>query len=332
MLLLASCSKNPSSSPGSFGEQESSDENNTGDSIPLIKSKEPTIVEDEERLIKIRIDDGVPTISFNRKAWVDIHDMENLAEAYNGIEMTIEEKELSIKTISGKVADAAILKIDALDVYKTFDFTEPTVFLLMENGTVEWFTAPARLITEEGGRSSEYTDSLKVPWLKDIVEIYCDNESEGIGDMTVFAKDSSGLNYDLRIPCGFYWNLDYIWECVLATTDDGVDYLGIMDFDEEGNFSFKTGFRESETDECYSGSYDISLDEESSKGYRAGMMKLDLSLDYSDWEGNRPNKINGIFFTINVQDESITLMSGDGDTLVAGTDVYEFTPHEYKGR
>ncbi len=320
----ASVSQDPSIDTVSIGEQ---------DETPLLKSDEPIIVEDVEKLIKIRIEDGNPYISFNRQAWIDIHDVEKLGEEYIGEYMKVDDRELSIKTLSGKVLDAAILRLDALDSFKILGFTDLTVFLLMENGTVEWFVAPPRMLTEESSGCDEYGESLKVPWLKDIVEIYYDIESEGIGDMTVFAKDKDGLNYDLRIPCSFYWNLYYSWECVLVSLDDDYgDFVGIMNFDEEGNFSFKTGYRESDADESYSGTYEISLDDEFSKGYRKRMIKIDLLLDYSNWEGNMsPEKIRGIYFAKSVDDESITLRLEDGDPLVGDIYEYIFTPHEYKG-
>ncbi len=331
VLIITSCNKQTPGKPGTskgsgtFGEQNEE---------PMQGADEPIIVEDEEKLIKIRIEDGNPYITFNRQAWIDIHDMEVLGEDYIGENMRVDDKELSIKTLSGKVKDAAVIRLDALDNLKTFGFANLTVFLLMENGTVEWLISPPRLLTEDSKGGGEYGDSFKVPWLKDIEEMYYDIESEGIGEMTVFAKDKDGLNYDLRLPCSYYWNLEYSWECVLVPSGDYYgDFVGIMDFDEEGNFSFKSGFRESDADESYSGTYDISLDDESSKGYFPGMMKIDLSLDYSNWEGNMsPEKIIGFYFTESICDESITLLLGDGDPLVGDIVEYVFTPHEYKGR
>ena len=328
-LLLISCGKGSPENTDPFGEgRDPSTLGEENEEMVGSKAEEILEIEDKDKLIKIRIDDGRPAILFNRQKWNEIYDMDNLASQYNGIDFIVDENQMIIATEGDKVVDGVILGIDRLDEFKAFGFTNPSVFFLMEDGTVEWLVAPPRLVyTGDEIRDDFYGASLKVPWLKDIESFAIDVESEGFGDMTVFAKDKAGLHYDLRIPCSFTYNIDYTWQCVL---DENENSLGILDFDEEGNFSFEIGSTY-EIAERYSGTYEISLDDESSKGFRAGMIRVDLDLDPSIRFEGSPEKINGSFFIQSTGSETLTLWAGDGDPLFPGMDMYEFTFRDFKG-
>ena len=238
--------------------------------------------------------------------------------------MQVDENELTLDTLAVRVIDGCILEIESLDYYKTFGFSDRSVFLLMDDGTVEWILASPKIIDKNLEKWTYYSASQKLPWIKDIVAIYIDTEDEGYGNKTVFAEDKKGLHYNLRIPSEFFYSLDNHWEYYY---DEESNRLCTINFKEDGYFELNIGSTY-EISESYVGTYDISLDAESSKGYQAGMIRVDLYWDESKnnnvhWE--HPETIQGTFFVENHAGNRLVLFAGEGDTLVPGVDFYDFT-------
>ena len=128
------------------------------------------------------------------------------------------------------------------------------------------------------------------------------------------------------VPCSFQYIFDRKWEARLYPPgDDFENYMVFLTFDEGGNVTLQKGLKESEADEIYVGTYEVSLNEESSEDHRPGIFKFDLKLDYSAWGDVGQGKIRGSYFSDSDKDGlSITLWLNDGDPFHEGVAEYKF--------
>jgi hypothetical protein len=223
-------------------------------------------------LVTVTIEDGEATVSFHPEVWEEYADetlVYETAEAYMP-----SEGPFPVYTNYGVVKDAVVGQVPAMNINHMSDFVLPSVFLLMENGTVEWAVPnPFELYPEWG----EVETIATLRHLNDIVALSYESDKEGIGEMTVYAEDASGLHYDVRVA----QKLNGLYSGLYRHTyeNNGSTYTLDLMFGKNGNMKLHNHLRDStDWEVMYAGTYTLHLDEEASKGMRPGMLSVDLSL------------------------------------------------------
>ena len=256
---------------------------------------------DEEKLIHLWLADGVPTVSLNTTLWEEHYGIYETANEFGGV---VNDGEIAVNGLSGKVSEVVIGKVPAIDWNMFYDFNCHAVFLLMEDGTVEWFLADPISYGE-----AAYDSRGTVPWLNDIVSLSFENGGEGIGDMTVYATDSKNNRFDLRTLCNFSRLFDVPWICRLDSYSDGV-----MWFYENGKCEFEIIHNEYMGDHGhYTGNYSVSADETHPDIVTFELMwKWDEGVD---GVGDAENAIIEGRYFLEMAPEGFTLYRSDGNYL-----------------
>jgi len=122
--------------------------------------------------------------------------------------LAVREGEIAVNGLRGKVKAVAIGKLPAVDWNMFCEFVCPAVFLLMEDGPVEWFLANPLSYGWDA-----YDSRGAVPWLTEVVSPAFESDGEGFGDMTVYAADSRGVRFDLRPLCNSMMLFNTLWIC-----------------------------------------------------------------------------------------------------------------------
>lgn len=206
-----------------------------GQSIPIIR-------EDKEKLVKVAINDGEATISFDFDRWEQLHQLKE--NAFDFIDTdAMEEGPFPMKVESGKVVDAYIGKIQSIS-FAEYEFIMPTVVLLMEDGSLEWFFAdPYNTIDlkDIGGEYEDYenfTSMGKLSHKDDYVSFSYESDGEGYGNDTIYIRNSVGEKFDFRYLL-YETNLTFgTWVCSLPPGD----YMhGFITFSEDGTVKWEIG-------------------------------------------------------------------------------------------
>ena len=225
------------------------------------------IREDEDGLVTVRIEGGVAEIYFNLERWGTL----NTGQDEFG------EGPFPIETVSGKVSDAVIGKVESMDIYNNWGVVTPAVALLTEGGRVEYFMADPSI----GWQDDKYLSHGVLPWLTDIVSF---EYGYKMGERTIYAFDSIGNQYDISLVNFLVnvFNEDGVWEFFMPTDSGDELYCGIQ-FGEDGNMDMVIGSKFEgeaayETEQTYSGTYEVFLSENSGTG--VGFMEIDLALTW----------------------------------------------------
>ena len=264
-LGLAACGDRGDGSIGDVSQHEPEYEDiDVGDEVPgnfLIR-------EDEEGLVTVRVGQGSADIYFNLDLWnLDTGQDEYTAGPFQ------------IVTRSGAAVDAMVGKIHDSEPQEYRNLDLPAVAILTEHGRVEYFLADPAV----GWQENEYKTYGVLPWLKDI-ESFTFEELYGDA-MTIYAWDAAGLKYDIGLVRDLtnVFNEIGVWE-FFTTNEYGVEmYLGMM-LTEEGTMDLVLGQRYGdepvfETDQMYSGTYEVFLAENGPRGYG----QMDIRLDCTWW-------------------------------------------------
>jgi len=281
---------------------------------------------DEETLVMVRIfENSEAEITFALDRWAELHDIFNYTEEnFPYIELPITGTPIMGPTgnVNG-IKDACVGKVKALDTSNREEFVTPTVILLMEDGTVEWVCVSPFI-----GMQGSYG---KLPWLKDIVLLSYEQETDGIGDMTIYATDINGLRYDVRIPCSLMNLFDARWICPLWEEDT---YSAFLEFTEDGEALFIKGWIDSEATDFYEGNYEITLAENSPDNVRPGIISFDVT-DTDTYDTYKPFIYRASYFIEMSSDGYLNLHLSDGEPFYySGPDEpmehYRFYQSEYQ--
>ena len=309
IYVLASCGQKT---------QSVSKSNSTDTVMPIIpaSSGNTLVREDAEGLVQVRIESGEAVIWFDYDKWDRLYDIYAFMKEFN---LVLKNPDIPFPIIglSGKVRDACIGKIESLDLLNYQDFTSLTVFLLMEDGGVEWFYADpfVPLIPET---MDAHWSMGRLPWMDGIESLSYESDNEGMGEMTIYAVDFEGRRFDLRIPWHFKNFFAGTWLCDLEVPGYGwvCAYLGFMP-DGSVIYGLTTSFESpGEFLAQYSGSFFIVLAEE--QEYRPGTIVFDMTLEsISDKYGriDSRHEIKGSYFSEVDYGGSLNLWLSDGDPL-----------------
>jgi len=216
---------------------------------------------DEEGLVTVTIEDGVPAIYFDKELW----------RAHHGIP-NVTDDPFIIENLNGPVLDACVGKIETMDRPNNGNFITPVVAFILEDGTVDYVYADPYM--GEYGRELYAAGGL--PWLKDIVTLYYGPEIEGIWGNTIFAVDSSGLSYDIRRLNGLE-NVFLIKFMCEVEEMPGLEL--ILKLEEDGTMLLDKNWTFGEV-EYFKGKYWVYLAEGDDQEWPAGTFRFDY--DYID--------------------------------------------------
>ena len=265
--------------------------------------------EDADGLVRVIIRDGVPTVMLDIARWDAMHNyrvlMQDEPPHPEGIEYEILD-------VAGRVADAVIGKVEALDKSVFFDFVRPAVFLLMEDGTVEWFHVMPDLL-----EMYFFHSYGSLPWITDITALSYEAVAEGSGEEhTVYAYDSGGTRYDLSIPCIFNGLFYMHWSC-----DFGGGMKGRLLLFDDNTCTFEVYADGAERTGWYAGTYAVTLTE--GQRTRPGMISFDLAYTEGDGASAAGGTIQGDYFFESMP-EGFKLYLADGDGLYGAEAAYAF--------
>lgn len=279
--------------------------NEADDPEPDIDVNRMIVRKDVENLVEVCIEDGEATVT------LDVGRFEELYDFSQQYEMEMYSGTIRIVGNSSKIRDACIAQISELDHMNGADFVTPTIFLLMEDGTVEHVMVDFYPVDS---KDPEF-QSEQLLWMKDIVSLSYESDGEGFGSMTVYAEDKNGLRYDLRIPASFCQLYSGAWVCEIHDVEDDVQagHYGVLTFDVDGTVVFENGWIGYGTPTVYRGSYDLTLAENDET--RPGMLTLDLHMDSTSYNTEEPKKIQGTFFAEITNLVALNLWRSEGDSL-----------------
>jgi len=271
------------------------------------------IRQDAEGLVKVRIENGELTVSFDASKWGDLiaiyHDREpestnHLAEGSLGEPKTVHG-------LSGKATDAYVARVDALDVNE-YGFVLPSVVVLMEDGSLEWFQADPFI--------PEIKSFGALPWLKDITDLSFEPSREG--NRTIFATDSDGQRWDVRSFCALMYVFDYEWVCEIGPApDDDIEAI-IVNFDTSEKLSVRKGLLNmGDAYAFYTGKYTLSADD----GNPLFSIELwdELELDMSNPDFSSTPTLSSTY-SLHADSIYMTLTLLKGDPLNKGMKEYSF--------
>ena len=258
--------------------------------------------EDEEGLVTVRVGGGSAEIFFNLERWGDLNTGQD--------EFT--EGPFQIVSRSGAVVDAIVGKVEAIDLYSGLDMPVPTVALLTEHGRVEYFMADPSV----GWRENEYLSFGVLPWLKDIESFTYEKSVIGDEPISIFAWDSEGYKYNISLVAHLIniFHPDSVWEHYWMDNDANVNYLG-MTMTESGTMDLVLGWENGEiieTEQTYSGTYEVMLAENS--GTESGAIAVNLDCTWWIAElGEGASEQDLAFWDERMNIEGSFYMWADGD-------------------
>ena len=246
----------------------------------------PLVISYEDGMVTVYIEDGRASVAFDHNKWDDRYGMyHSNVEFWDYIDL-LREGPFPITGLNGAVKDARVVQMGGFWTTSVglAGASDPAVILLMEDGTVQMaLTDPG---TWDMGENISY-ESRRIPWLQDIVTLSyeVDPQSDYGDEMTVFAVDSRGLRYNVRIPIGYSFIMGkelYAQQPRFYEDYDNAGNIMTLTLSEDGTAVFKKSWDYGvETYEIYYGTYEVQLVEDPG-GDRppAGAISFDLSLDW----------------------------------------------------
>ncbi len=309
-LTFAACQRNDENDPVGDGDGSLID-NMKGQFLDEREANQALIVRsDAEGLVEIRIEKGKASAQLNAARFETLY---NYSGEYGEL---LFDGRLPIKGLSGKVKDGCVAQVEQIDYLNGTDFVTPTIFLLMEDGSVEW--VPVELFSQGYGEPELYSWG-PLMWIEGIVSLSYESDGEGMGSMTVFATDKGGIRYDLSIPVNFMELCNGSWICDLngeAASFDSEGYFGVLTFTPEGGAAFEAGWVDGGDVLRYVGSYELSIAENGKR--RPGILSFDLKLEAESHAPDAPKRIRGSYFADVYGIIMLDLWHSDGDFLYAG--------------
>lgn len=329
ILLIAGCGKED----GMKDTGEIETDLDKTDYNENLSEKEVIIREDEDRLVKIAIEDGAASISFDFHRWEELHQLKETAFDFIDTD-AMEEGPFPIELESGKVIDASIGKIQSI-TYSEYNFTIPIVVLLMEDGSLEWLYADPYM-TED---YINFRSFGKLSYKDDFISLSYGSDNEGYGDYTIFLENSKSERLDLRYIIFHDRLVRGTWTCPLPPTGQICGYLS---FNEDGEVHWEIGEGvDYETSplqayEVWDGTFEYIMSED--RQYPPGTLTFDMG-GWWIYEGDEDSEdlgysiiIEGSYRTEFQSDGSMTLYHNDGVMLYQFKDEAEYTFYNYGDR
>ena len=264
---------------------------------------------DAEELVEVRVEDGKAELTFALEQWNKLYDIYNIYDAFETENASfLREGPYEVKSASGKgIKDVCVGMIEALNDRLIYGFDNLTLVLLLEDGTLEY--CPVYPYPWQGLDDWVFQGWGKLPWLTEIVSLLYEPDGEGIGEMTIYAADKSGLCYDVRALCRLTAVFDCEWVYEIGPAyDDDIDCIRLTLWEDGQVFMTRGLLYNGDCWKFYEGKYMVS--------FTGGKPVLALEL-WDEWEDpdfSTPPELSGEYFFTSGYD-NFTLYLADGDPL-----------------
>lgn len=193
--------------------------------------------EDEERLVRVALEDGEASISFNGESWNETYGFQR--DDIYFVSDTMQDEYFPIRVKSGNVIDVCIARVLAMGPYSPMDgFVLPIVVLLMDDGSIEWLYASPNIVFDSGEfgeKKQYYIDTYeKLAYRDNFVSFSCVSSGEGFKDKRIYAINSHGDRYnffEMYLENQLY---DTAWMCELE--EDSL--YGYLKINKDGSADF----------------------------------------------------------------------------------------------
>ena len=218
---------------------------------PIIDDNHNLVIQDEEHLITLTQDQNGSYLKFDQDAWKDLYQSEN--------PISFDDLYL-LETQAHKYQDAII---------KRLDDALPLIYLLMEDGSVEWI-----LIDLKNAEDTNYRFITQIiPLAKNIESIFIEKETEGMGVEKVYGK-----NKDMTLDLNMAISWMHLWDGTWIMETQKPEIFIALTFYKEGAFLFEKGNIWGSHYQSFAGTYHLNLDP--SVDEKLGILSLDVKPDY----------------------------------------------------
>ncbi len=299
---------------GGKTDNTGSDGNEDADDVLDQVEGETIVVTDEAGFVTVEITDGAATVFFHPEVWAEHEDETMINENSEAYVPT--DEPFPVITYGERVAAAAVGQVEAMGGNHMSEiFTMPSLFLAMDDGTVEWLQLNPFIMYP----GDEFHSIITLPFLENIVSLSFEPDGEGVGEHTVYAKDAKGLHYDVRNAHKYADFFEGYWSGTVELGED--EFYIYMIFGRNGLVKMSRSRAYSDDwGSSYSGTFHMHMDEESSLGYLPGILSVDLELDPGQRIadiGDAPLNIKGDFFAESGGFQGwMTLYHADRDPLL----------------
>ena len=259
---------------------------------------------DAEGFVTVRIEDGRAELTYDLEKWDSLCGIFQAYEeaGYENVNLMYEGPyEIEFHSDLGCI-DACPGFVPGLET----DFNglnHISILFLMEDGTVEYMAVVPYPWDFKAGTYYSYG---KLPWVKDIASLSFESMNEGLGEMTLYARDKNGLTCDVRDFYPLLYIFDCEWVYDIGQTDDDDTECLVFSFADDGTLLMeKKLFYKDAVIASYKGVYSVT------GAISGGKPVLALEL-YEEWENQLAFQSEYFFEADN---ERFTLYLAEGDAL-----------------
>jgi|GEM_PF-1587849 len=241
---------------------------------------------DTDGLVQVHIIDGEAFVLFDFEKWEAKYHIKSEAENFY-FDLTdifgphLEGKLFPVAGTSGKVKDAAVVQVAALDwIQYPNGRINHSVALLMEDGGVEWVLADPFAPVQGEVIQNRFYSIGRLPWVENIVSLLAEDDGSG---MTFIATTQSGERLDLRLACRLTDAFNGLWYTTLITYAEDAPVVGYMRLQPDGSASLSVGYWDSDVLEGWTGTY--AVDYNADDDVLSGVIQFDLAVDYRNFDG-----------------------------------------------
>ncbi len=244
--VLTACGKQESNSPSppTTSMQKTESNQSIDKRLPnqdkTEQNRENPYFEDGEGLVRIALENGEASISFNVECWNETYGSQS--DGVYFIPDTLQDVFFPIIVISGNVMDVCVARVSSMGTYlPTDEFELPVVVLLMDDGSIEWCYADPNvtLYSYEFSSRDMYCmntyEKLVYKFSDDFVSIKCVPDSVNSDGMRINAINSYGYSFDFHELYLEKQLFENVWMCELQE-DSLYGYLTV-DADDTATFS-----------------------------------------------------------------------------------------------
>ncbi len=186
----------------------------------------------------------------------------------------------------------------------------------MEDGRVDWAPGNILYLSQDYKLIDTYGP---IDRIENIVSLSYESDYEGSGGMTVLARDTNGIIYDLKIAHEFsFLTSDYEpWVADLYTYGPG--FMAVLDLYDDGSLYYQIGYIDSGISHEYIGTYEVSI--ALNGDLNPGTIIFDMYKDPNSTMVYDQEEIKAIYYaTVSLDDLTLTLSHSKGDYLHEGED------------
>jgi len=194
--------------------------------------------EDEERHVRVMLEDGQASITFNVKRWNETYGLQN--DGHYAIPDDLQDVFFPIIPRDGNVVDVRVARVFSMGSHLVDDSELPVVALLMDDGSIEWCYADpnSTLYYVEFSSSDMYSigtnEKIVRKYSGDFVSIDCVSSDEDSAYKTIYAVSSYGYRFDFQKMHLENQLFDNGWICELQ----GGSLYGYLSVEEDYHASF----------------------------------------------------------------------------------------------